>query len=101
MVNLHSQPLNTWVDLTVDAKSAVLFDPLTGKSGIALTRINNGKFQTYLQLNSGESLILQTYLSKKIAGKACSIPGAVLRTKLWRESELTFLPPQNGPGHIS
>mgnify|MGYP007079152343 FL=1 len=37
------------------------FDPMTGKRGIAKTREVEGKTQVYMQLKSGESIILQTF----------------------------------------
>jgi hypothetical protein len=61
MVNQQAFPIDAWVDIAVDAKAIALFDPLTGNSGMALTRIQQGKLQVYLQLKPGESLILQTF----------------------------------------
>ena len=39
----------------------MLFDPMTGEKGKAQTRIKDGKLQVYLQLQSGESVIIQTF----------------------------------------
>ncbi|MDD4968484.1 MAG: glycosyl hydrolase [Paludibacter sp.] len=58
---LQNKDVDDWMILTVPAKSAIIFNPLTGESGKAKTRIENGKTQVYLQLKSGESLILKTY----------------------------------------
>jgi hypothetical protein len=68
LVNLHSTPVDAWVPFSVNAKSAVLYDPLTGISGMASIRVQNGKTQIHLQLNPGESMILKTYNSKDIIG---------------------------------
>lgn len=68
MVNSMPQPVSGWFDLTVDAKSAAIFDPLTGTTGIAQTRKQGGKFQVYLQMNPGESIILQTYTNQNMKG---------------------------------
>jgi hypothetical protein len=59
--NLHSKELDNWVTLGVDALSAALYDPLTGKSGMAKLRKQEGKTQVYLQLKPGESVILKTF----------------------------------------
>ncbi|MFA6450113.1 MAG: glycosylhydrolase-like jelly roll fold domain-containing protein [bacterium] len=62
MSNLGAKPLDGWVQLAVEAKSAMIFDPLHYKKGIAKTRRDeNSNTQVYLQLEPGESLILQTF----------------------------------------
>lgn len=68
--SLQDKGVNDWVTLGVKATDAYLFDPMTGKIGKALLRNNNGKTQVYLQLASGESVILQTYrkaINSKVA----------------------------------
>ena len=55
-----------WVTLAVNAKSVEILDPMTGETGKAQTRQNNGKTQIYLQLRSGESLILRTFTNQDI-----------------------------------
>jgi hypothetical protein len=52
----------------VPAASAAIYDPMTGKSGMAQTRIKDGNTQIYLQLRSGESVIVKTYTDQAIAG---------------------------------
>ena len=66
--NLHPQELDGWVPLGVKAASAILFDPLTGKSGTVPLRHEGGKTLVYLQLKSGESTILKTFSRKIAAG---------------------------------
>lgn len=68
IVNSLPQSVTGWIDLTVEAKSAAIFDPLTGTAGIDQTRKQGGKFQVYLQMNPGESLILQTYTNQNMKG---------------------------------
>lgn len=58
---LKNQPVDGWVPLAVEAKSAMLFDPMTGNSGKAALRNNNGVTEVYLQLKPGESIILKTF----------------------------------------
>jgi hypothetical protein len=59
--SLQDKGVDGWVTLAVDAKDAMLFNPMNGEKGKAKTRIENGKIQVYLQLQSGESVILQTF----------------------------------------
>ena len=50
-----------WIPLAVDARSAMLFDPMTGDKGKARLRTGDDGTEVYLQLASGQSLILVTY----------------------------------------
>ncbi len=59
--SLQHAGVDGWVKLAVDAKSAVIFDPMTGRMGRARLRQENGATEAYLQLASGESCILQTF----------------------------------------
>lgn len=69
MTNSGDQKLDGWVTLGVKAKSAQLFDPLSSRSGIAdLQESEEGANQVYLQLQPGESCILQTFTNKTING---------------------------------
>lgn len=61
---------NAWITLSVKAQSAMLFNPLTGESGKALTREQNGKTQVYIQLKSGESVILKTFSDADVQATA-------------------------------
>lgn len=60
--SLQPKGIDGWVTLGRPAEAAVLFDPMTGKTGKARLRHNEGQTQVYLQLKSGESVILRTYL---------------------------------------
>jgi hypothetical protein len=66
IANLQEQDVDAWVSLAVGATSAALYDPMTGKSGKAKVRQSNGKAEVYLQLRSGESVILQTFESADV-----------------------------------
>ncbi|MDD3080073.1 MAG: glycosyl hydrolase [Paludibacter sp.] len=63
---LKPDDTDAWISLSVPVKSVEIFDPMTGETGKALTRIQNGKMQVYLQLKSGASLILKTFTDKDI-----------------------------------
>jgi len=66
---LKNKPVNGWVPIAVDAKSATLFDPMSGRYGKAATRIKDGKTEVFLQLSAGESAILKTYTDKTVVAE--------------------------------
>jgi hypothetical protein len=59
-----------WVALSHTAKSAVILDPMTGKTGIAARKQDFNKPQVYLQLHAGESVILRTFANEQLKGPA-------------------------------
>ncbi len=63
--NQQLKPLSGWIKLSVHAKSAAIFDPLSGRSGIAQLREGKDGTEVYLQLASDESLILKTWNDKE------------------------------------
>ena len=63
---LHDQTIDGWVKLSVEAKSVMIFNPLTGESGQANVRNSNGQTEVYLQLEPGQSLIIKTFTDKEI-----------------------------------
>lgn len=100
---LKADNTNDWVTLSVAAKSMLIFDPMTGAIGKARTREQNGKTQVYLQLKSGESLILKTfstenveadewkYLNEKIETIAISNPWKLYFTQSEPQVKDTFV----------
>jgi hypothetical protein len=66
MAMLQNKPIDGWVTLGTPAKSAMLFDPMTGKKGKAQLRDNNGSTEVHLQLQAGESIILKTFTNKEV-----------------------------------
>lgn len=59
--SLQANDIDGDVELGIQAKSAIIFDALTGKRGVAAVSQKNGKTCVHLQLASGQSCILQTY----------------------------------------
>jgi hypothetical protein len=60
MVNQHATTLNNWVRLAHPARSVVILDPMSGKTGLAETKMNpDGSASVFLQLEPGASLILK------------------------------------------
>lgn len=60
--SLQPTGVDAWVDLAVPVKSALFFDPMTGKVGKAEVK---GK-SVRLQLASGESVILKTFANREV-----------------------------------
>ncbi|MFT3753198.1 MAG: glycosyl hydrolase [Paludibacter sp.] len=63
---LQKKEVDNWITLAVPAVSAEIFNPMTGETGKADLRQQNGKTQVYIQLKSGESLILKTFSNEDI-----------------------------------
>lgn len=63
---LHEKDINDWITINVPMTSAMFFDPLTGKSGKAATRVSNGKSQVRLQLKSGQSIVLKIFAKANV-----------------------------------
>jgi hypothetical protein len=61
LVNQNSKPIDDWVTLaTAKSASAVIFDPLTGRSGRAPVRKSADQgMQVYLQLAPGQSRVVE------------------------------------------
>ena len=61
-VMLKDNKINGWVKLGKPAASAMIYDPLTGKSGKAQVRTAaDGCAEIRLQLNPGESVLIKTF----------------------------------------
>lgn len=63
---LKAEDTEGWVPLAVQARSAMLYNPMNGTSGKARLRQNNGRTEVFLQLVSGESVILKTFDSQEV-----------------------------------
>lgn len=62
LTNHNASGCDGWVSLGIKASSAVFFDPMTGKSGLASVREGEqDRSEVYLQLLPGQSLILRTF----------------------------------------
>lgn len=58
--NTSGKAIDNWVPLGRVTGHAVLFNPMTEENGLARTRIAKDKLEVYLQLQPGETCILQT-----------------------------------------
>ena len=59
-VNNRATAFDGWLRLGTDAAQALLFDPLTGAIGMGAARRTRGHSSVYLQLESGQSMIVRT-----------------------------------------
>ena len=58
--NPSNQRLDQWVSLPIQAASVIIYDPISDRRGLGLTRASNEQTEIYLQLAPGESLLLRT-----------------------------------------
>jgi hypothetical protein len=63
---LKNNPVDGWIPISVNARSAVFLDPMTDKTGKAAVRQQNGQTEVYMQLRAGESIILQTLSNRDV-----------------------------------
>ena len=69
LANLGAEPFDDWAGLAVPLQSAVLMDAVTGRTGIAATRITGSASEVRLRLEPGESLFVRTFASRSARGK--------------------------------
>lgn len=63
---LANNSIDGWVTIAADAKSAMIFDPMSGEKGRAQLRIENGNTQVYLQLKPDESVFVKTFENEEV-----------------------------------
>ena len=54
-----SAPVTRWVRLRAEMVSAVVMDPMSGRTGLARTRMSGGHREMLVQMDSGESRIIR------------------------------------------
>jgi hypothetical protein len=60
ITNWSNQVVNGWVPLQTEALSVAIFNPMTEKTGFADLRKTGNTTEAFLQMEKGESLILET-----------------------------------------
>ena len=71
IANRTGKNFDGWISLARPAKTFVVLDPMTGKSGVATTRQSAANsLEIHLQLAAGESVILRAFAEKKVEGPA-------------------------------
>jgi hypothetical protein len=65
ILNQSSKPFNSWISLSVKAKSAAIFNPMNGAKGIAKTKPSTGgNLGVRIMLAPMETSIVQTFAGK-------------------------------------
>lgn len=59
LANWSGENIDDWITLPNEAKSVVVFNPMTGEKGLAQSKSNGEDTELYLQIPNGASLILQ------------------------------------------
>ena len=73
IANRGDSPLQKWLSLATPVQSALLMDPMTGKTGIAAIRQNaDGQTEVLLDLERGASMIVRTFADATIDAPAWS-----------------------------
>jgi hypothetical protein len=68
IVNRNGQPVDRWLALDRPIQSAVLLDPMTGRSAVAQCQAGHDLSEVYLKLAPGESVILRTFNHQRVQG---------------------------------
>ncbi|MBN1911430.1 MAG: hypothetical protein JW818_16930 [Pirellulales bacterium] len=83
LVNHALKPLDDWIRLATPAQSAVVLDPMTGRSGVvALRHTPDGAAEVHIRLEPGHSIFLRTFERDRTEGRPWrwSKPGPVVTT---------------------
>jgi hypothetical protein len=65
ILNQVDKTFEGWIPLQINAKNAALFNPMTGKNGLAKTRISgNGNLEIWTRISPSGSMIIRTFDSK-------------------------------------
>lgn len=67
---LKGEDTEGWIPLGVQATSALIYNPVNGESGKALLRQKDGRTEVYLQVASGESILLKTFTNADVQASA-------------------------------
>jgi hypothetical protein len=97
IANRSGKKFDGWITLPTQDNTAVLYNPMTGQSGVAEVKKNSPEFlELYLPFNTDESYIVQTAHLKYISGKIYPyIKPAGPSTEITGEWSLQFL--EGGP----
>lgn len=69
IANAENKAVDRWIPLSVSTPSVAIYNPMTGKMGMAATHTTNGKTEVYLQLAAGESCLLEAFANKTTGEK--------------------------------
>ena len=69
IVNHTASEVEGWVPLSLSCASAVLMDPMTGRTGLAALQQKSRGSKIYLQMQPGETRILRAFPEKNVKGQ--------------------------------
>lgn len=96
VTNRSEKRVQDWIPLQTKAASVALFDPITGKVGLARWRSRaDSTIEVFLPLKSFEALIVQTYNTKKTGAAFPYIKAIQLPQEITNNWTLEFL--EGGP----
>ena len=87
---LKTEDTENWIPLAVQARSAMLYNPMNGTSGKARLRQNNGRTEVFLQLASGESVILKTFADQEVFAPEYGYWTPVVQNDVKKTSPVTY-----------
>ena len=87
---LKTEDTENWIPLAVQARSAMLYNPMNGTSGKARLRQNNGRTEVFLQLASGESVILKTFADQEVSAPEYGYWTPVVQNDVKKTSPVTY-----------
>lgn len=71
IANQGSNAMSGWFALGTPARSVMVLDPMTGRSGILTSRTaQDGSVEIPLRLEPGQSIVLRTFERRKVRGRA-------------------------------
>ncbi len=76
IANQTSRKIDQWIALGIPGNSAVVMDPMTGRTGLVNSRERDEQVEVYLQLEPGETRILRIYSDRTIKGDYWPVLGA-------------------------
>jgi len=68
IANHSAEVVNGWVAFASPCRSALLMDPMTGRTGVAPTREENGRAEVRLQMQPGETRLLRVFPDTTVDG---------------------------------
>lgn len=95
IVNNSSNLVESWVPLLAEDKSAAIFNPMNGKSGVANVKNNDGKLSVFLQLNPGESVIVSTSKNTFVGEPYLYYSNSTIPAEIKNKWSVSFI--QGGP----
>jgi hypothetical protein len=66
VANRGSEPFKGWLPLALAAKTVVVMEPMSGKTGAAATRSQSGRTEVLCELLPGQSVVLRAFTQREV-----------------------------------